>query len=978
MAKAKKALQNEDDGSRQARFRRLRYSFLLLIPLVIVVTTVIGIAYILETNRDRKVSAHEESANADLHQQVIETAFTAIRSDLALVSRTATSSDLFAESSSSVDLGGQLIDIAVNTNFYSSIQIMDHRGQQLIKVDADQKKPVLVDDSELVNKSGMPYFTGTIGISAENIYASPISMHQASDSDEPRSVIRFGGPIEDETGETVGVVLITAYVDDMLQQLFASHDNHNMIIITQQTTLSFSMDGVEIGDTVEILQNKFTDDWPTLLAMDSGQNISASGVHTIRSILPLEGKALTDIGSASNKFEWKMIHFVPIGQLAAGDADRQYIMGLLWIVMMVGSLGFSFLFGSTIARRREDQSQLLASAEEWNLTFSSLSDGVSIHDTDHTIVRANSALGEMLGVDPEQLLGKKCYDVFHDKECPIDGCPMCETMETKSGASIEFFEPKLNEWLQISTSPIFDEKSMKITGSVHVVHNISKRKEAEKTIADSETRFRSIVETTEEIISRVDTNGRILYMSPSGLTTYGIEEQEVLGMNITEFALPEYRDLLVKELDTAKTTSSAVRYRYLSHTVEGPRWHECILSPLKDEGGQVTAFTRISRDVHEQKIADEKSRRHLRRLDALRSIDHAIGSSLDMRLTLKVLLDHVSSELSADAASILLLDSDDQTLVYADTRGFRDDMSNTSFRVNECHAGQAVLERSTVITPVLEPHRRIKDSKIFSEEEFVGYFAAPLIAKGQVKGVLEVFTRKPMKPGKDWINFFETLAGQAAIAIDNATLFEQLQRSNSELSRAYDATLEGWSKALDLRDEETEGHARRVVAMTIKIARRMGFSESELVHIRRGALLHDMGKLGIPDSILLKPGALDDDEWKIMRLHPVYAYDMLNHIKYLRPALDIPYGHHEKWDGSGYPRGLAAEEIPLSARIFAIVDVWDALSSDRPYRKAWPRDRVMKTVTKDSGTHFDPKVVEIFLELESNQPVGIAEVKATD
>ncbi len=182
------------------------------------------------------------------------------------------------------------------------------------------------------------------------------------------------------------------------------------------------------------------------------------------------------------------------------------------------------------------------------------------------------------------------------------------------------------------------------------------------------------------------------------------------------------------------------------------------------------------------------------------------------------------------------------------------------------------------------------------------------------------------------------------------------------LIRAYNATIEGWSAALDLRDKETEGHTQRVTETTLRLAKRMGFSKTEIVHIRRGALLHDIGKMGVPDHILLKPDKLTDEEWVIMRKHPELAYHLLSPIQYLQEALDIPYCHHEKWDGTGYPRGLKGEEIPFAARIFAIVDVWDALTSDRPYRLAWSRDRALEYIRSLSGTHFDPQVVETFLE----------------
>jgi len=187
-----------------------------------------------------------------------------------------------------------------------------------------------------------------------------------------------------------------------------------------------------------------------------------------------------------------------------------------------------------------------------------------------------------------------------------------------------------------------------------------------------------------------------------------------------------------------------------------------------------------------------------------------------------------------------------------------------------------------------------------------------------------------------------------------------VETAHMQLLSAYDATIEGWSRALDLRDKETEGHTQRVTILTEKLARLAGMSNDELINIRRGSLLHDIGKLGVPDSILHKPDKLTDEEWVIMRKHPQYAYEMIQPIEYLRPAWDIPYCHHEKWDGSGYPRGLKGEEIPLSARIFAIIDVWDAVTSDRPYRPAWDNQKALEYIREQKGKHFDPHVVELF------------------
>ena len=194
---------------------------------------------------------------------------------------------------------------------------------------------------------------------------------------------------------------------------------------------------------------------------------------------------------------------------------------------------------------------------------------------------------------------------------------------------------------------------------------------------------------------------------------------------------------------------------------------------------------------------------------------------------------------------------------------------------------------------------------------------------------------------------------------------KNLEETHKQLLFAYDETIEGWSRAMDLRDKETEGHSQRVTELTLKLASAFGIPKQDLVHVRRGALLHDMGKLGIPDSILLKAGKLNDEEWEFMRQHPQLAYNMLYPIEYLRPAMEIPFCHHEKWDGTGYPRGLQGEQIPLAARLFAIVDVWDALTSDRPYRKAWEREKVLTYIKEESGKHFDPNVVEAFLQLIS-------------
>jgi response regulator RpfG family c-di-GMP phosphodiesterase len=383
-----------------------------------------------------------------------------------------------------------------------------------------------------------------------------------------------------------------------------------------------------------------------------------------------------------------------------------------------------------------------------------------------------------------------------------------------------------------------------------------------------------------------------------------------------------------------------------------------------DETGKPSRFIGTAQDVSEHRLSEIQIRQQLARLTSLRIIDQAITSSFDMRFTLDIVLAQVITQLQVDAAGILLLDPTGQSLEYRVTRGLRkQSIQRDRLSLTGSLAGRVVRKRRSIhLENLKEQNDAAQLSPLLSGEDFASYYGVPLITKGKVKGVLELFQRVPLILYAEWINFLEALAGQAAIAIENATLFENLQKSNIELEQAYDATIEGWSHALDLRDHETEGHTLRVTETALELARLIGLEDEILVHMRRGGLLHDIGKLGVPDLILLKPGPLTDEEWRIMRMHPQYAYNWLAPIDYLRKAIEIPYCHHEKWDGSGYPRGLAGQAIPPTSRIFAVVDVWDALTSNRPYRPAWSSEKALEYISEKSGSHFDPEVVKVFLE----------------
>jgi HD-GYP domain-containing protein (c-di-GMP phosphodiesterase class II) len=376
----------------------------------------------------------------------------------------------------------------------------------------------------------------------------------------------------------------------------------------------------------------------------------------------------------------------------------------------------------------------------------------------------------------------------------------------------------------------------------------------------------------------------------------------------------------------------------------------------------------VAISVQNQRLFQEAERR-LSTLQGLRSVDRAISNSLGLDVTLEVLLDQTLAHLQVDAAAVLLMQPQLQALEYQAGKGFHSgQIRETYLSLGEGYAGRAALERAMVKVPDLDqaapPFTR---RELVQTESFVSYYVVPLVSKGKIKGVLEVFQRSPLQPDQEWFDLLETLAGQAAIAVDSAQLFEELQRANMELIMAYDRSLEGWARTLELRDLETEGHSRRVTEMTVRLAREMGVRREKISDIYRGALLHDIGKMGIPDRILHKEGPLDDEEWDLMKTHPLLAHELLSDIPYLENAVEIPYSHHERWDGSGYPQGLEGEQIPLAARIFAVVDVWDALKSERPYREAWPEEKVLDYLREQAGQEFDPAVVEAFLKLQ-DQP----------
>ncbi|HLO29925.1 MAG TPA: HD domain-containing phosphohydrolase [Anaerolineales bacterium] len=384
-------------------------------------------------------------------------------------------------------------------------------------------------------------------------------------------------------------------------------------------------------------------------------------------------------------------------------------------------------------------------------------------------------------------------------------------------------------------------------------------------------------------------------------------------------------------------------------------------------------ITRVSQSLLrlEQSVGDQIKLKQSE-LGALMNVGQMINSSLGLKRVLEEVMDSLITLMRAERGFLMLREANGELSVRI-ARGIAHiNLEEDAFKVSKTVVRKVVESGAPVLTTNAQADPRFDAQMSVAAYQLRSILCVPLKLKDDLIGVLYVDNRahSGIFVESDLV-LISAFADQAAVAIENARLFEnlketnfQLEAANIELEIAYEATLHGWVRALDLRDKETEGHTQRVTVLTQRLALKMGVDRSELEHITRGALLHDIGKMAISDEILRKRGPLTPEERLIMQKHPVHAYEMLSPIEFLRPAIDIPYRHHEKWDGTGYPHGLKEKQIPYAARIFSVIDVWDALTSDRPYHQARPHDEVRQQIKADSGKHFDPLVVEAFLEME--------------
>jgi len=614
-------------------------------------------------------------------------------------------------------------------------------------------------------------------------------------------------------------------------------------------------------------------------------------------------------------------------------------------------------------RRRADES-LRASEERYRAVVQTAHDAIITIDRSGAIVDWNMAAEMIFGFSASEALGMPVSQIIPGQfleshrqgvenalvrqPVQIVGKTIEVTVRARDGREFPI-EMSLAEW-----------KTQNGTFFTAVIRDISERKQAEERILQSEKKFREIFQVNKDGIAvfLVNPHGppsTFVELNDAAPKMLGYTREEMLKLTpvMLEPFTPQAQ---LRARASEFATRGVVNFETKLQHKDGHQVYAEFSAQLIQYEGQ-PAIMNIVRDISERK-------QHENELQAIASLSAALRTAETRAQMLPVIVEQLHSLLRCDAISVEMIDLDRRETVIEAAWG-------TWAALIGCR--QPV--DSGINALISETHKPYHNNKMSDNPQIATSVylmdginpgaGVPLIAQEQLIGFLWIGRNGEITESE--VRLLTATADMAANAIYRATLHEQAQKDAADLALAYDTTLEGWAHALELRDQETEGHTRRVMQMTVDLARNMGVDDAELENVRRGALLHDIGKMGIPDSVLLKPGTLNEKEWEIMRRHPEYAYQFLESIEYLRSVLAIPYCHHEKWDGTGYPRGLAGEQIPFEARIFAIVDVWDALLSDRPYRPAWTKEKVITYIAEQSGKHFDPQVVQAFLGVLGNE-----------
>jgi PAS domain S-box-containing protein/putative nucleotidyltransferase with HDIG domain len=621
--------------------------------------------------------------------------------------------------------------------------------------------------------------------------------------------------------------------------------------------------------------------------------------------------------------------------------------------------------------RQQSQAALRESEEQYRLLFENAPVGILSVTTQGKITEVNTAALHILGspsVEATKSINLLTFPPLIEAGISAD---FQSCIDHAHPVSAE--HPYATKWgksifVKYQLTPVLNTEGQIVLIQA-ITEDITERKRAEEALKESEEKYRLLVENaTIGIVIAQDQS--LKYINPKAMELVGYSKEELLSLDFAERIHPDDREETIgyylKFLQGEETPANHI-FRVIDKAGD-TKWLDSNAVLVNWEGRP--ASLNFLMEITQRKQAEEALRQRLAELETLYESGLILSQITNPDKIAQKLIALITEKLEWHHVTIRRYHAEDESLellAFGHTNVPTDQKLNTikeRFRSmitksGEGLSGWVVQHGTTVRSGNLSQDSRYREI----EPGLRSGLYVPMKIGSQIMGVISIESELPDAFTEADERLIRTLAAQAAITLDNNKLLEDLQKSNDRIFQAYDDTIEGWSNALDLRDKETEGHTLRVTTLTEELAHEMGIPDSDMIHIRRGALLHDIGKMGVPDRILLKPDKLTDDEWVIMREHPVYAYNLLSRIEFLRPALNIPHHHHEKWDGSGYPDGLKGAQIPLAARIFAIIDVFDALTSDRPYRPAWSRDKAINYIREQSGTQFDPKVVEVFMKL---------------
>lgn len=605
---------------------------------------------------------------------------------------------------------------------------------------------------------------------------------------------------------------------------------------------------------------------------------------------------------------------------------------------------------ATVIDRKHHEQKLLTSQKRNQLLIEASTDGIFLVTLDGSIIDCNDISLQMFGFTHDEMMKLNIRNLIEPEFHPI-----IEGIKLWSIDHGEVIRDLVNIRKDGTKFPVeISVRKTSVDESAVVViyiRDITEQKATAQTIVENEQRFRTLTESTTAgiFIYRGD---RYIYVNPMWCQITGFPVEKLMRMKPLDIMSPDTNLEVINHIEQAKDGEINRARVEVSITTQAGETSiiDLMVTRILFEGQPAIIGTAID-------ITNRKQREH--ELEVIAKMSESLRTNINRDEVLNTAIEKIAAIMKLDGAVITLLNPTKEMIVATKTYSDWAPLENLVYEKSQGLSGHVILTG----LPYLNNHP-LTDSYFIRPElirDYGSIAGVPLLVKGEIIGAMLIGSREKFKEND--LRLLRAIGDLTASALHRAALFEQTTLQTDELRQAYDSTLEGWALALELRDKETQGHSVRIATLTLKLARRLQIPENEMENIRRGALLHDIGKLGVPDTILLKNGALTPEEWEIMKMHPTYAYNMLSQIKFFQDAIDIPFCHHEWYDGSGYPRGLEGKNIPLAARIFSIIDVWDALRSNRPYREAWDKDQVLSHIINQAGTHFDPDIVNEFIQM---------------